>query len=104
MIRRSALAAALAIVAPAAFAGGLPEDLPSPIVVPSPPIIVQSADALSPSAATAYGRYSASSGDVDPGVVTIMPENFWVPDVAVEVGQNRRHRRPYRRVYDARRR
>lgn len=79
-------------------AGGLPDD--APIVIPAPrgPVTVQSSDALSPSAYTANGRFAASSGDVDPGEVTILPEVLWMPDVVVEVDDrlNRRflNRRP----------
>ena len=69
-----------------AGADGLPE--PAPRYdgwARAAPIIVQSSDALSPSFDTAAGRFSASSGDVDPGGVTSFSNTFWLPDIGVEV-------------------
>ncbi len=74
-----------ALSAAPADAGGLPDDPPIVIYAPHGPVTVQSSDALSPSAYTANGRFAASSGDVDRGQVTILPEALWMPDVVVEV-------------------
>ncbi|MCB1492177.1 MAG: hypothetical protein KDJ77_10335, partial [Rhodobiaceae bacterium] len=71
------------------LADGMPEEVPEVIAAPSTWIIVQSSNALSPISQTAQGHYASSSGDVDPGVVTIIPENFFMPDVGVTVEQSR---------------
>lgn len=93
MTRRFYLVVALVLAAPAAgLAGGMPE--PEPFIpLPVPPIIVQSSDALSPSGYTAHGRFATSSGNVDPGIVTIVPDVLWVPDTSVDIDHDRRRRR-----------
>lgn len=102
MLFRLFLAFLVAMLLGAKINAARSDGLPEPAIIPAPAvgswIIVESADALSPGD-TAYGRVAASSGDVDPGVVTLFNENAVIPDIVVDIGGDDRRPPPRRRPH-----